>query len=55
MMLCMYKSCKTAGNKSFVQELNAESNKQNQLNISSRDKYFTSSVRIKYSTEISGF
>jgi len=51
----MYKGCKTTGNKSFVEESNAKSNKQKQLNISSRDKYFTSSVRSKHSTETSGF
>jgi len=51
----MYNGCKTTGNKLFVDESKAESNKQNQLNILYRDKYFRSSVQSKHSTEISGF
>lgn len=53
-MLYMFKGCKTTGSKSFVEESNAESNKQNQLNISFGDKYFTSSVRSKNCKEIYG-
>ena len=54
-MLCVYKGWKQQETNRFVEESNAESNKQNEINISSRDKYFTSSVRSKDSTEISAF